>query len=90
VAKYRDKYGDEIIMDAFPLAYDAVMVLADAIRRAGSLDRTKIREALASTTNFQGVTGTITFDQNGEPERKDAVILKFEKGTVIFVKSVTP
>ncbi len=39
------------------LSYDTVMLLADAIRRANSLDRSKIREALAQTKSFNGVTG---------------------------------
>lgn len=46
---------------ATALGYDAVMVLADAIRRAGSTDRTKIRDALANTRFYKGITGTITF-----------------------------
>jgi branched-chain amino acid transport system substrate-binding protein len=66
------------------------MVLADAIHRAQSLDRQKIRDALAVTTNFQGATGAITFDQNGDPTRKDAAILKFDNGTIVFFKSFTP
>lgn len=89
-AQYRHKYGEGVIIAAFPLAYDAVMVLADAIRRAQSLDRQKIRDALAVTTNFQGATGTITFDQHGDPTGKNVAILKFERGTIVFVKSFTP
>ena len=73
-----------------PSAYDAVMVLADAIRRAQSQDREKIRDTLAATKSFQGATGTITFDENGDPVNKDAVILKFENGTSVFVKTIKP
>ncbi len=87
---YLQTYGEDSVIAKVPLAYDAVLVLADAIRRAQSLDRSKIRDALAATTNMQGATGTLTFDKNGDPENKEAAILKFEKGTVVFVKSVKP
>ncbi len=42
------------------VAYDAARLMIDAIKRAGSTDRAKIRDALASTKNFAGVTGNIT------------------------------
>ena len=50
-----------------PLTYDAFLLLADAVRRAGSLNRDKIRRALADTKGFQGVTGMLTFDAYGDP-----------------------
>jgi branched-chain amino acid transport system substrate-binding protein len=75
---------------AFPLSYDAMLLLADAIQRAQSLDCAQIRAALAETTDFQGATGTITFDEHGDPLNKDAVILKFEHGQIVFVKTIKP
>ena len=89
-AKYHSKYGKNILPGFLPSAYDAVMVLADAIRRAQCLDHEKIRDALAATKNFQGATGTITFDENGDPVNKEAVIVKFENGTSVFVKTIKP
>ncbi len=89
IERYRRVYGgDERIIAG--LTYDAVHVLADAVRRAGAADREKIRDALARTENFQGAAGAITFDANGDPVNKSAVIFKFEKGTTAFVKMVTP
>lgn len=87
---YRQIYGEGPVIAKVPLAYDAMLLLADAIQRAQSLDRAKIRDALAATNNFQGATGTISFDEHGDPINKDAVILKFKQGTVIFVKSIKP
>jgi branched-chain amino acid transport system substrate-binding protein len=87
---YRKKYGKKNISVFTPLAYDAVILLADAIGRAGSLKRDKIRNAIAQTKNFQGSTGTITFDENGDPQNKEASIIKCEKGKFVFVKSVRP
>ena len=71
------------------LGYDAVMVLADAIRRAGSTDRGKIRDALANTRSFKGVTGTITFDAIGNPV-KSAVIMEIKNGKRHYLKTLEP
>ena len=88
---YLKKYGKKEISVPTPLnTYDAVMLLADAIGRAGSLKRDKIRNALAQTKNFKGSTGTITFDRNGDPKNKEASIIKCEKGRFVFLKTVRP
>lgn len=57
------------------LGYDAMMILADAIKRAGSDDPRKVRDALAATKGFKGVTGMITIDENRNA-KKSAVVLK--------------
>jgi branched-chain amino acid transport system substrate-binding protein len=75
---------------AAALAYDAALVLADAVRRAGSGDRKNIRDALAATSGFSGATGTITLDESGDPINKEAVILKFENGSTVFWKTIKP
>lgn len=71
------------------LAEDCVMLFADAVKRANSLDPTKIRDALEETKLYNGVTGEITFNHHGDPI-KSAVILRFENGTSTFVKSIDP
>jgi branched-chain amino acid transport system substrate-binding protein len=59
------------------LAYDAVMLLAEAVRQVGP-DRAKIRDYLesvgANNDPFEGVSGSIFFDENGDPERKNFAI----------------
>ncbi len=87
---YQHKFEKNIENMSAPLAYDAVHLLADAIERAGSNDRDAIRKALAKTKNYHGATGTITFDENGDPENKDVIIIKFDKGQRIFHKSIKP
>ncbi len=87
---YREKYGIKDVMVTAPLAYDAVMLLADAIGRAGCLEKEKIRNTIAETKNFQGSTGSITFDQNGDPKNKEASIIRCENGKFVFLKSVKP
>ena len=54
---YRRKFGSDISNFSAPLAYDALMVLRDAVRRAGSLDHAKLRESLAKTKGFNGAAG---------------------------------
>ncbi|MBN2122711.1 MAG: ABC transporter substrate-binding protein [Deltaproteobacteria bacterium] len=89
--QYRERYGINRVTDVrIPLTYDAVHLFADAVRRAGSGDRSRILESLARTRDFRGATGTVTFDPNGDPVSKEAGIIKFERGSWVFVKSVSP
>jgi branched-chain amino acid transport system substrate-binding protein len=71
------------------LAYDATMVVADAIRRAGSSEPKEIRNALAATDGFPGITGSITFDAQGDP-LKSAVIMSVHKGQITYLKTLHP
>lgn len=64
MAKYKAKFGTEVQIYA-PYAYDAVYVIVDAIRRAGSLDRAAIAAAVAKT-DYEGLTGHIRFDSKGD------------------------
>lgn len=86
VKRYR-QYNEVNALAA--LAYDTVMLAADAILRAGSLEPSKIRESIAQTHNFQGVTGKITFDNNGDPI-KSVVIKKIADGQVQYLKTIEP
>lgn len=51
---------------AAALAYDCVYLLAEAVKRAGSLDRAAVRDALANTKDFKGLAGSITFTPDGD------------------------
>jgi branched-chain amino acid transport system substrate-binding protein len=55
------------------LTYDSVMLLAEAIKKGGR-DRTMIRDALAATKDFQGATGTFTYDSDRNPVKEGARI----------------
>jgi branched-chain amino acid transport system substrate-binding protein len=84
---YKDKYGKT--PDALAaLAYDAALILFDAIERAKSTDGKAIRDAMAAT-NIEGVSGLTTFDQNRNPV-KGAVIIKIQGGKPVFYKMFTP
>jgi branched-chain amino acid transport system substrate-binding protein len=69
------------------LAYDAMMLLADAIQRAGSADRHQIRDALAMTRSFKGVTGSISFDEHRDP-LKSVVIMEIRDGKPLYLKTL--
>jgi branched-chain amino acid transport system substrate-binding protein len=88
LAAYKQAYGAEPDSIA-ALSYDAARVLFDAIRRAGSTDGKRLRDALAQTRDFAGVTGTITMDENRNPV-KPAVVLKVEGGRFRFAASIAP
>ncbi len=76
VASFRKKFGEGEILSGTALAYDATLLLADAMTRAQAIDRTKIRDALAATQGFVGVTGPIRFDENRNPI-KGAIINRY-------------
>ena len=88
--RFVKKYENEFhLTGGGVLGYDAVLLLADAITRAGSADRGKIRDAIADTRSFKGVTGDITFDENGDPV-KSAVIMTIENGKPRYLKTMEP
>ena len=69
------------------LGYDAYMVALEAIKAAGSTDGTAIRDALYGV-NYDGVTGSITFDQTTGDANKDmAYIKKAADGAFEFLKT---
>lgn len=87
---YRRKYNMGIKNMSAPLAYDAFMLLAEAIKRAGTLRGSAIRDAIAETREFQGATGIISFDENGDPRDKEIIILKLGMKTSVYYKTIKP
>lgn len=90
MTKFQAEFGEKSISAYAPLAYDAVWLFADAIIRAKSVDRIKVRKALANTRKFSGATGKISFNANGDPINKDASMLKFDNGRWHFFRSFEP
>ena len=88
--QFREAFGEPLKNPTSPLAYDAVMILAEAIRVANSIDCGKIRAALANLQGFQGATGTISFDSQGNPTGKEIVIVHFAKEGKIFTQTIAP
>jgi branched-chain amino acid transport system substrate-binding protein len=71
------------------LGYDSAMLLADAIKRAGTTDGPKLREALAATKVFPGITGNITIDKDRNAS-KPAVILEVQGGKFEVLETINP
>ena len=88
VGSYKKAYGAEPDSIA-ATSYDAARIIADAIRRAGSTEGKRVRDALASTKDFPGVTGSITMDADRNPT-KLPVILKIESGRPKFAATLKP
>jgi branched-chain amino acid transport system substrate-binding protein len=87
VERYQARF-DELPRDGSAHAYDTVMLLAHAIDRVGT-DRKAVRDYVASIGNdtpaFEGVTGTIRFDPNGDAVGKDVLIGVVRGGRVVTV-----
>jgi branched-chain amino acid transport system substrate-binding protein len=89
VHDYKLHWGN-LIPDAHAaLAYDAMRFLAEAIERAGTTEGGKLRDALAQTRNFLGVTGIISMDSQRNAV-KSAVILKLQDGRYIYQETIQP
>ena len=90
VAAYKKRFGDNYSPDSnASLGYDSVLVLADALTRAGSTDRVKLRDAIAATKNFEAVTGRITINEKRDAS-KNATIITVKNGQFKFVESIAP
>ena len=88
VKDYKEKYKQT--PDALAaLGYDAAKILADAMQRAGSTEGPKVRDALAATKDFQGVTGKISINADRNAV-KPAVVLKVENGKFVYAATVNP
>ena len=88
VKEYEKAYGTKPGSFA-ALGYDSLGIVADAMKRAKSLKPTDIRDALVATKNYQGITGTITFDENRNP-KKSAVVLEATPSGYVFHSRVNP
>jgi branched-chain amino acid transport system substrate-binding protein len=78
VNDYKARYG--AVPDALAAtAYDAALIMFDAIKRSKSLDGTAIRDSLAATKNFPGVTGNVTFNENRDAV-KPIVMIEIKDG----------
>jgi branched-chain amino acid transport system substrate-binding protein len=88
VKRYHEKF--KAMPDGMaPLGYDAMMILGEVIKNAGSTDAAKIRDGLASVKNYEGVTGKITIDAKRNAN-KSAVVLKVNGAQNDYVATVAP
>lgn len=88
VAAYEKAYGQK--PDVFAaLSYDSALLVAEAIKNAGSTEPVKISEAMAKINGFSGVSGSVTFDDKHNPV-KSAVILEYKDGAQSLKTKINP
>lgn len=85
---YMEAYKTEPIGWAM-YAYQSAIVSLDAIKRAGKKDRAAILEAVRQTKNFEGVTGTFGFDEQGDTNRTDMVGWAVKDGKFAYAASIS-
>ncbi|MEH7009349.1 ABC transporter substrate-binding protein [Neobacillus niacini] len=89
VTAFKDKNNGEAPNAFNALGYDTVYFLADAVKRAGSTDSSKIQAELAKTKDLSLVTGVLSIDKNHHPI-KTATILEYKDGKQVFNTKVNP
>ncbi len=89
VDAYKKRFNGKVPDAMAALGYDSAMILADAIKKCGSTDGAKIKEALASVKDYDAVTGKITINKERNAD-KSAVILQIKEGAFRYRETVGP
>lgn len=95
IDRYQDKYG-YVPDDVAALTWDSLRLVQQAIQDAGKFtgevkeDRVAIRDALAKIKNFDGITGGMTFTEEGDPIKCAVIVRINENGEYEFHQSVCP
>jgi len=89
VERFKRRWNGDLPDAMAALGHDAVLVLADGIRRAGGTEGAKLRDALAATRDVSGATGKTTLDAQRNAT-KAAVVITVKQGRFTFVESVAP
>lgn len=89
VANYKKRWNGKTPDALAACGYDSAIVLADAMKRAGSSEGPKVRDALAATKDFDAVTGRLTINAQRDAT-KSAVILQVKGGKFAYLETVTP
>jgi branched-chain amino acid transport system substrate-binding protein len=89
IKAYQAKFNGKVPDAMAALGYDSAKILADAMKRANSTEGPALRDAIAQTKDFPGVTGAITLDSERNAT-KPAVVLEVQDGKYRYVETVTP
>jgi branched-chain amino acid transport system substrate-binding protein len=89
VKKFQARWNGETPDAMAALGYDSAIVLVDAIKRAGTTDSAKLRDTIATTKDFDCVTGKTTLDTERNPT-KSAVIVTVKDGKFKYVETISP
>lgn len=95
IDRFQAKYG-VIPDDVAALTWDATRVVLQGIQNAGKLsgklrrDRKSVREGIAAISRFDGITGSMKFDEQGDPVKCAVVVKISQSGEFEFKESVCP
>jgi len=87
---YKAAYGANPENAFAALGYDTVGLIADAIGRAGADDPAKIRDALAATQGYKGITGSITYQPGSRVPQKTVSLIGVKDEKLYLAQEVTP
>jgi branched-chain amino acid transport system substrate-binding protein len=95
IERYEKKYG-YVPDDVAALTWDSLGIVQAAIQSTGGLtgnieeDRKSVRDAMAGVKEYEGITGKMTFTEEGDPIKCAVIVRISEKGEFEFYKSVCP
>jgi branched-chain amino acid transport system substrate-binding protein len=89
VEAYKKRFDGKTPDAMAVLGYDSAILLADAMKRAGTTDGPKLRDAIAATKDFEGVSGKFSLDANRDAV-KALVFIKIEDGKFRYTATVNP
>lgn len=87
VDKYKEKFDENPIPHGAQ-AYDTVYILADAVKRAGTTEPEKLRDAIAGTSGLDLVTGSPKFNETGDDVGKRVLVTKIEQGEFSLIEAI--
>jgi branched-chain amino acid transport system substrate-binding protein len=86
---YAGKYGN-VPDDVAALTYDSMGLLLAALKKSPSLDRQAVRDAMATVSDYEGVTGNIKFTPGSGDPIKSAVIMQVKGDKFVWVMNAAP
>lgn len=86
---FEAKYGEKPSLAFSATAYDAALVLTEAIKQAGTTDKEAVVPIIKSSA-VEGVTGTITFDDHNDPIKSVFFTTFDAEGNKVFIKQLDP
>ena len=90
MADYKAEYGHDPENAFAALGYDTLMLMADAIKRAGSTDSAAVKAAIEGTSNYPGITGSITFSAGSHVPQKGVTVIAVKGGKFTLGAEVVP
>ncbi len=82
--KYEEKFGEQEIPICVLEAYDAVRLIANAIEKVGN-DPVKVKDELYNVQDYEGVSGKISFDENGDLKEVNYSVVQIKNGEPVKI-----